>query len=269
MGGIMGEAALAAYMANKGGGSASDVYLTGSTPENQNAACLGKYTKLGQICEFRHVYQSEDGQISMWWAASGVDDEFGNPTTGSWYVGPTTSVGTRAGYMRATENTDVPEEVSAMWQVFYDGKLHDAPLLKVLNAEQHTTQVLTSLVGAARRIAIRGRTNEGMDVYSAFGFSKLTQTLLGTGADAVPEIVHQRYTYRSEDGAYALWFVDAPATWVCGLAADIGSRSGLMVVADDARLPEKMTAAWQIFEDNNWSEASGIKCVAQEEEMEA
>jgi len=262
----MGPEALAEYMLSKSGGSASLIHISGCTPGNHNALCFGAYSKQATMVEGRHVYQSADGSLSVWWAASGVDDEMGNPTPGSWYCGPTEAVGSRSGYLKVTENTDIPEEITKKWQVFFDGALHEAPEVSVLTATQHATLLLANLTGAARTVAVQGRTSEGLDCFSAFGFSKLTQAL---ATPAVAEIVNDRYTYRSEDGTIALWHVTAPPTWVIGGGGDVGGRSGFMIVEDAALLPERIEAIWKVFEDGNWNEHPGLKLMGQEDVMAA
>jgi len=268
MGGIMGAEALSEYMRGKTGGSASTVHIIGSTPKNTNAHCLGAYAKQSQMHAGRHVYQNgTDANLSLWWCTSGVDDDNGDEKPGSWWVGPTAVIGTRQGFFRATENTDIPEEVSVVWQVFMEGAMHDAPSVKVLTPQQHLAALQASLAGASRTLKLSGRSPEGLDAYSAFGFSRLVQAV--SAASGAAELVNDRFTYRSEDATVALWFASAQGTWLIGSAADVGSRSGFLVCEDGALLPEMIAATWNMYDSGSWVEAPGLKVVAQEDAMAA
>ena len=264
--GIVGADALAEYMRNKGGGSATVVHLMGCTPGSKNAHCLGTYARQQQMCEGRCLYQSTaDASLSLWWAPSGAEDSMGDPLPGSWYCGPTNMVGTRQGFMRATQNTDVAEEVTATWQVYFDGKMNDAPDVRVMSDKEYASALASSLAGAARLLVMSGRTPDGLDCFSAFGFSKLK---LSTGAGGVGEVVNDRYAYRSSDDTMAMWHIASPPTWMCGSASDCGTRSGFLVAEDAALLPENITATWKMFEENAWHDTM-LKVVAQEGLMEA
>ena len=265
MGGIMGEAALAEYMKAKSNGSAATIHLAGATPGNNNAHCLGTFTKSGKMNAGRHVFQQRSGSNSLWFAESGVEDKWGNRLPGSWYVGPSAMIGNRQGFFKVTQNTDIPEEISATWQVYYDGALHDAPKVRVLTPTQHARELQASLSGAARQVAMTGRMPHGLDCFSAFGFSKLTQALSSSGP--VAQMVNDRFTYLSDDGAISLWYVGAPPTWLIGSTADIGGRAGFMIVEDSALVPERITATWMVFDNGTWGAVPGFKIAAQEDEM--
>ena len=265
MGGIMGEAALAEYMKAKSNGSAATIHLAGMTPGNNNAHGLGTYTKSGKMNAGRHVFQQRSGSNSLWFAESGAEDKWGNRLPGSWYVGPSAMIGNRQGFFKVTQNTDIPEEISAMWQVYYDGALHDAPKVIVLTPTQHARELQASLSGASRQVAMTGRMPHGLDCFSAFGFSKLTQAL--SSSSPVAQMVNDRFTYLSDDGAISLWYVGAPPTWLIGSTADIGGRAGFMIVEDSALVPERITATWMVFDNGTWGAVPGFKIAAQENEM--
>ena len=124
---------------------------------------------------------------------------------------------------------------------------------------------LTSHPQPVSTVATRCRVADGLDCFSAFGFSKLTQALAADGSP-VAEIVNGRYTYRSDNGDVALWHVEG--TWLIGGAADVGGRMGFMIAVDDALIPEKITATWKVYDNGSWDEAP-LLITSQEDAMAA
>jgi hypothetical protein len=205
--------------------AATIVHLIGKLPVQENSFALGMYVRSVDMHDGRHVYSSE-GKHSLWYALP--PDEFSG---GSWYVGPTEVVGQRTGFLRVTQNTDVPEEISATWQVYStDGEWVAAPELKAITDEVFEAEAQKHLAGAAGAVSLSGATSDGKDT-AAFGV--LTRS-----------VRHEsRFRYINE-GSFALWFVSG--TWFVGDIADAGTRSAFLMAEDDAYLPEKIAATWKV-----------------------
>ena len=222
---------------------AGTIYLRGQLPTEENAFCVGKYTRQNELLAGRHVYQSVDGSRSMWYALPE-----GEYSGGSWYVGPSDVKGQRTGYLKVLENTDIPEEITKLWSVYSGGEWHEAPLLKVHTEEEHESIVSAALAGGAQRVQLTGEMPDGFDTS---GFGILSQS----------ERLDERHVYRGE--GLALWWVDK--AWFVGEAADVGTHSSFVMVPDEAHLPEGATAAWKAPTATpfgpGWADVPGIKLV--------
>ena len=225
--------------------SANAVFLIGNAPTVNLAFIFTKYVRHVDMNDGRHVYKSDDGSRALWHAHPAEVDGFAG-TGGSWYLGDSSAVGQRTGYARVTENTDVPEEITAAWMLYIEGAWVEAPTLKVITQAEHEAIVVAALVGSSEEVWFSGVTADGKDT-SAFGVLKRAER-----GDA-------RYTYRSEDGGpFALWWT--AGAWLIGDASDIGTKSGFLMAEDVAYLPEKITSVWRVAGDG-WTDAPDVKIV--------
>ena len=105
---------------------ATVVFLDGPTAHQPYSFALGRYERQQDLNQQRHVYTSSDSERAIWWQ------------DGAWYCGTKASIGKRMGFMQATENTDVPEDVSVVWRVSAgSSKWDDVPEVKCVTEEVH------------------------------------------------------------------------------------------------------------------------------------
>jgi hypothetical protein len=215
--------------------SATIVHLVGAMPTKQNAFCLGQYTRREEMSEFRHIYESDKGERSLWWS------------DGTWFIGPTDAKGKKGGYIKVTENTDVPEEVRGTWSV-YDGEAAswmEAPGLKMLSHDGYAKMLEGTLGSAVPVVAMSGQTPDGRD---AAGFGELAKAA----------VINDRHTYRNADSGIALWW--CAGAWFVGDENDVGTRSAFLMSEDHAFLPEQIGAVWKVAGGGSWHEAPLVTC---------
>lgn len=136
--------------------AAEAVYVSGATPGGVNAVALGKYTRESSVLNSRHTYINEDaecGPLRMWWM-------HGDPS-GSWYIGPQASAGSRRALLSVADNALLPEAMtsgSTNWQVATNEGFVKAPdvrcsltpgpppaVVRALAAVQFVTQAMTTV----------------------------------------------------------------------------------------------------------------------------
>jgi len=215
--------------------SAAVIHLVGKVPRHN--PCIGKYTRLEEQIDYRHVYQSDDGCYSLWW------------TGGSWFVGPTQAKGKQVGCLQVSENTDVPEDVSATWTAYdiESSSWRKVPELRAVSDEERQRMVAEALAAAKPVVAMSGETPDGKDA-GAFGD-------LSKG-----ELENDRHVYRNAESGIALWWSEG--AWALGDERDIGTHAAFLLAMDDSTVPEAITGVWQVCGGGVWHDAPQVRVAA-------
>ena len=227
--------------------SATTVYMLGTLPPEGkvNSFILGiAFVREEAMHDGRHIFRSADGSCALWHS---LPPE--KLSGGSWYIGPADAVGQRKGYLRATENTDVPEEITRPWHVYSTDEWHPAPEVQIVSEEAYGSISEAALAHAVRELWFAGKTSDGKDTGN-FGVLGYAERLNG------------RYAYRSVDGGgFGLWWVGG--AWFVGEESDIGKRSGFLMAEDGSYLPERVpSGCWKVHSGGGWLDAPAVQVIA-------
>ena len=197
---------------------ASEFALVGTTPRNVRRDRLGVFKERpAQLVNGRPSYQLEgSGQLMMWFAGS------------AWRIGTSENVGKAVGAVKAKDQAQRPELITATWQVGdEDNKTWvPAPGLRCISgAALHAERQ-----AAASTFVIMGATPSSKHQSRMGLYKKRAQLVNGWPS----------YEAAFDDGKYAMWH--AGYHWFVGLKADLGKNRGFLAALDGALRPEAIAA---------------------------
>ena len=222
---------------------AHDVALLGEPPSEQRHGWvnqwLGVYTQTPVTAHGRPTFAKADDPSKVIWCTA----------QGHWHVSREGDVKTGWGLFAARAQADMPDRVSAVWQIASHGRgWTDAPRLFCAPAPPPT-------------VWLYGHAPSGSWLSRGWVASWLGSY------DLHPELTNGRcvYSRKAGDVQQLLWFARSESDqpyWFLGPASGLGSSRVWLSVLDNAPVPHRVTATWRVAsadDDTAWVRAAGLR----------
>jgi len=204
-------------------------YMTGLRPDEPLARFMGPYERRVEMVNGRPAFVQAANAAALWYAS------------GTWWLGPESILGKKAGVMHLDDGASTPDASSAPWVGWRNDSWAFFPSVRCLSSAAAGKQL------AAERTALS----------DALARSAATVYFVGSQMDKLRRewvgaykrqrslgLVNGRHAY-AKDGSSTkmMWF--AGGAWFVGNSKHRGKPLGVFLARDAASSPERISAPWR------------------------